>query len=413
MPADGTSWKRGDNLNETNTTSSSMPSTLVLRSTISTKATILPTEVQADVQRVICEYELKNLRNNWTDLDAKSRTKRDVFGASADSVGMESKFGKSNNIWDDMNDEKDETFDDYAEAFVDAPKQMQRSKRNVNNATLSGDSGNSGSNNRGTSGTGRISSGSSGTFDRQSGQLPSSDSNDGQRDDDTGVASGVSESSGFSSTSGSGRGPNGGGSGSGRQPPNSQGTGRGCEGSFGIAGGIGAVSGGSGATGGCSGNQGGFGEGAKAHKNKTDTANGNGTVITDGSTSGNLVAEDKNLLNDNLEMIREIVDQPVLSTNIHWGLDADDFVIKKNTLIPGQLYKVEFVAYWQNDGGGERIAGRASEYFLTNTGPYLGSCEISPRNGTELKTLFFLDCKHWKDKVSVKFSFYDFASISC
>ena len=41
-----------------------------------------------------------------------------------------------------------------------------------------------------------------------------------------------------------------------------------------------------------------------------------------------------------------------------------------------------------------------SEYtFTTNQPPYGGSCEISPNNGTSLKTTFQISCRNWSSQV--------------
>ena len=406
VPADGSSWKNFLNLNETNSTATTAPATsltTVLTSTAGSTEITFPSTEKTNLQRVICEAELDTLRKNWTNLDSKLRRKREIFAISEDLTWNNDKTERSLSIWDDINDEKDENFDDKDETFMDEiAHRSQRAKRNIENRTNSSTSSGITANSTDTNDIDGLNSAMGSTLAPISGGSVLSGSGNGQSIDNPDEMTGL-VSDRFPPARGSGRGPNGAGTGSGRGPSNSQGTGRGCEGSSGITGGIGAGSGGSGSTGGCNGNGDGFGAGARAHQNKTKDSQVNGTTGTDGTTSGNLVSDDKTLLQDEVKMIREIINQHVLTKDANVGLDSDELVVKRNTLKPGQLFKVDFVAFWLNDGGRKRIAGRVSQYFLTNTGPYLGNCKISPQVGTELRTIFSLDCSHWKDKVSNEF----------
>lgn len=406
VPANGSSWKNFQKLNETNSTATTITSTSL--TTVSTSAAggteiTLPSTEKTDLQRVICERELDTLKKNWTNFDGKLRRKRDIFDVSENLTWNNAKTERSLSIWDDINDEKDETFDEEGETFMnEIAHRSQRAKRSMENRTNPSTSSDITATNTATNGTNRSISAMGSTLAPNSGGSVPSGTGNGQSSDNPDETTGL-VSDRFPTTSGSRIGPNGVGSGSGRRPSNSQGTGRGCEGSSGIAGGIAAGSGGSGSTGGCNGNGDGFGAGARAHENKTKNSQVNGTTERDGTTSGNLVSEDKTLLQDEVNMIREIINQHVLTKESNAGLDSDELVIRRNTLKPGQLFRVDFTAFWLYDGGGKRIAGRVSQYFLTNTGPYLGTCKISPQAGSELKTIFSLDCSNWKDKVSNEF----------
>lgn len=400
VAADGSDYEKTGGLNGTNTTSTATtkqtsPAT-TMTSTPVVMTTVSPTNYQSGFQ-FFCESEMENLRKNWTGLNQISRKRREIVGKLVDFQTEEYPMERAEITWESIDDEKDETIDESNGIQWHAKQPERRTRREVNNGTVSniGDGSSSGT---GAFGTGGFTSGTGGAVSH-SGGFTHSEAGYGPSDDGTGTTTG-SDSVGFPSTSGSGRGPSGSGSGSVQPPPYSRGTGRGCEGSLGITGGVGLASGGSGGTGGCSGNTDGFGEGAKTHENRTNGSNVNGTTDPSGGSSENLVTEDRVLLQDKLKMVQEIVNQPVSQTDVHWGFDSDEFIIKRNTLIPGQLFKVEFIAFWQDDDSG-RIAGKASQFFLTNTGPFLGNCKIEPAIGIEVKTVFTMLCEHWKDKVSL------------
>ena len=405
VPANGSAWKDSENLNGTNSTaitaSTTIAQTTVVTSTVGDMVTSSPNREEAKLQKVICESDLEMLKRNWTDFETRSRSKRYIFETSENFARKHDLMDRAFRTWDDINDEKDENFDEEEAIIDEMTNSARRAKRNTEQRTDSSTSGGNDANVTAKVRTGGAIDGTNNTLAPISGESSSSATGNGQSSTTLGDTTGLDPAtSGFPLGSGSGRGPNVAGSGSGRGPSNSQGSGRGCEGSLGIAGGAAAGSGGSGAATGCNGNGDGFGKGAQTHRNKTSGSQINGTTETDGSTSGNLVSEDKVLLQGEVKMIREIVNQHILTTDVTARSYSDEFAIKKNTLIPGQLFKVDLIAFWPNDGGRTRIAGRASQYFVTNTGPYLGSCKISPRVGTELKTVFSLDCIHWKDKVS-------------
>jgi len=416
VPADGSAWRGSDHLNETNSTAKSMTAsaTTISPTTISTqsagdKTSVSPRTVETGFQMVICKSELDNLRRNWTNFEVQPRVRRDL---TRDLLMMkDDKRDSASNIWDDVADEKDETFDNDDEAFDFGMSVVHRSKRDVDNRTDSSTVNNTAANstididNTAANSTVEINTTRSGDLAGNNstnstsilGGTGSSGTGSGQGNRNTGDTNGsVSGNSGFPSTSGSGRGQTTAGSGSGQGPSSSRGSGRGCGNSFGLTGAV-VGSGGSGSTSGCSGNGDGFGDGARAHQNRTNGAQVNGTKKTDGSTSGNLVSADSTLLKDEIKLIKEIFSNNVLTKNAGPELNSNELLIRKNTMIPGQLYKVELLAFWPNDNGRGRIAGRVSQYFFTNTGPFLGSCAISPRTGIEIKTVFSLECSHWKD----------------
>ena len=417
VPADGSAWRGSDHLNETNSTARSIiaSATTVPPTTISTQSVITSVRPRIDetgFQMVICKSELDMLRRNWTNFEVRPRVRRDL---ARDLLLMKGyKKDSASNIWDDIDDEKDESLENDDEALDYGMSVVHRSKRDVNNSTDLSTTNNTADNS--TDEVDNAADNSTIAIDTtQSSDLAGNNSTSilggtgfsgtgsGQGNRNTGDTNGsVSGNSGFPSTSGSGRGQTTGGSGSGQGPSSSRGSGRGCDDSFGLTGAV-AGSGGSGTTGGCSGNGDGFGDGARAHQNRTNGAQVNGTKKTDGSTSGNLVSADSTLLQDEIKLIKEIFSNNVLTKNAGPELDFNELLIKKNTMIPGQLYKVEFLAFWPNDSGRGRVAGRVSQYFLTNTGPFQGSCGISPLTGVEIRTVFSLECSHWKDTVSKKF----------
>ena len=419
VPADGSAWRGSDHLNETNSTAKSMTAsaTTISPTTISTqsvgyKTSVSPRTVEIGFQMVICKSELDNLRRNWTNFEVQPRVRRDL---TRDLLMMkDGKRDSASNIWDDVADERDETFDNDDEAFDYGMSVVHRNKRDVDNRTDSSTANNTVANstididNTAANSTVEINTTRSGDLAGNNstnstsilGGTGSSGTGSGQGNRNTGDTNGsVSGNSGFPSTSGSGRGQTTAGSGSGQGPSSSRGSGRGCGNSFGLTGAV-VGSGGSGSTSGCSGNGDGFGDGARAHQNRTNGAQVNGTKKTDGSTSGNLVSADSTLLKDEIKLIKEIFSNNVLTKTAGPELNSNELLIRKNTMIPGQLYKVELLAFWPNDNGRGRIAGRVSQYFFTNTGPFLGSCAISPRTGIEIKTVFSLECSHWKDTVS-------------
>ncbi|XP_065052790.1 polycystin-1-like protein 1 isoform X2 [Rhopilema esculentum] len=389
IPADGKAWDSQGNLNETNsTTTATIPTTSSTPLTTVTKAiTTKPTEKTqgADFQRLICEMDLNNIRINSTSLVRISRKRREVLEElnimTKQGTLRKSDQGHTEN-WDDFDFDSDNdivTDDLFLKDNNEVPaasRFTKRVKRNTdrNNVTFQSSA----------SGQGGPMPGRNFPSNPRSGLTYSSGTGAVQSDDDTSSSGG----SGFPQASGSGRGNTGGGTGSGR--PNSLGSGRGCEGSVGVAGGRGAGSG-SGTVGGCSG---GYGEGAKANQNKTGGTNSteNGDKTT--GTSGDLISKSlEEQLEGKLNTIREIMHPTEVDTHSR----LQQLILTKGSLVPGQLYMVEFIAVWQS-GAHERIAGEAKSYFLTNTGPFLGSCHVTPQTGVEAKTTFTLHCQHWKDK---------------
>ena len=271
-------------------------------------------------------------------------------------------------------DARSETVDRVSEIME------RRGRRSADSGT--GDT--SGNTNSGSSGA---SSGANDrSLDRSQGLIRSASSNGEGSTSKAMTAGPISGNLDSSSRSGSGRDPSSSHPESDGQSLSSSGVDRGCEGA---ASGVGR---------GCTVDNAGFGEGSRNHIFSNTTTWAFSPPRKSDKANGNLVSADSYWLESKLKMIREIVDLRVITTGLRWGLNSDEFLIKKNTLIPGQLYKVEFTAFWQNNSN-ERVAGKASQYFLTNTGPFQGSCAISPLIGTEVNSVFQLYCKHWRDKV--------------
>ena len=413
IPADGSVWKETDPYkNSTNTTTTQTPTTLettTLSPTTSELTTTKANTAEADFQKLICEADLIALKKNATGLLSKSRKRRNVDHERDEDPGLESVESEQES---DSNDLKWDLGDSESKDGEQDDLFQERHKRYISSDGSSDPNGGFGIGS--PSGAGRpnadddaagsaVSRNSSGRVLRFAGGVGSGQSNSMAR---IGAADafggsgfpGANRPDSAGSISGSGRGPTATGTGSGRPQSNSGGSGRGCEGSSGMGGGRGIGSG-SGVRPGCSGSGSGFGEGAKNHANKTGGSTNNGTTDKTGGNSGNLIHINRGKkLKAKSEMIREVMHIVDLNTVLHSGAKSKNFMVGKDSLVPGQLYMVEFTAKWDN-GGETRVAGNAKSFFFTNTGPYQGSCKVQPPIGREISTNFFLSCDHWKDKV--------------
>ncbi len=189
--------------------------------------------------------------------------------------------------------------------------------------------------------------------------------------------------------------------------PGTGGSGGGCGYGSGFKGTRASGSGTGGSSAGCNGNKDKFGEGAKNQKNKTGESgngsggsNGGGGGDGSGSSSQNWkINQRDNYLREKLGNIRQIMHPASIAKDKAIGSTTKDFTMKPDAIVPGQYYMVQLLAYWQT-GSGKRLAGQAKTYFNTNTGPFLGSCQVLPNSGYEINTVFSLKCDHWKDQVS-------------
>ena len=80
------------------------------------------------------------------------------------------------------------------------------------------------------------------------------------------------------------------------------------------------------------------------------------------------------------------------------GFDKNDLVIKANSLVPGQQYMVELTTYRHSESN-KTVSGISRLYFVTNTGPWKGTCKVIPQSGYEIDTIFRFKCENWKDMV--------------
>ena len=414
IPPNGSAWKETNRLtNSTNTTTTQTPTTLETTTLSPTTTGITTTKANtaaADFQKLICEADLKAFKKNATGLLSKSRKRRNVDLERDEDLGLESveseHESESDNLKWDLGDSESE-HDGQDELVHERYKRYISSdgSSNPNGGYGIGSPSGAGHPNAGDDTAGSaVSRNSSGRVLRFSGGVGSGQSNSMAR---IGAADafggsgfpGANRPDSAGSIGGSGRGPTATGTGSGRPQSNSGGSGRGCEGSSGVGGGRGIGSG-SGARPGCSGSGSGFGEGAKNHANKTGGSTNNGTTDKTGGNIGNLIHKNRGKeLKAKSEMIREVMHIVDLNTILHSGAKSKNFLVRKDSLVPGQLYMVEFTAKWDNSGE-TRIAGNAKSFFFTNTGPYQGSCKVEPPIGREISTNFFLSCDHWKDQVN-------------
>eukprot|EP00794_Sanderia_malayensis_P003607 gene3607-4116_t len=395
--ADGSAWHEGHNANHTNTTSTTITnitSSIIPRTTHVT-TTILPvtegggesTGVASDSRRIICAEELAKWRKNFTDLlfptsnntaRRSGRKRRSLFidDALDDETGKEGSneisVGDKQLFQPDLHENKDDLGGIVEEFLIDENTEINmRLRRSIqedapppldlqvtNASALSSN-------------------------ETETGFVTGITGEGGSDSTSTSTGSASSGPRGFAAFSGFGAG-----TGSGIVSPGVIGSGSGCDYGTGLGRGFQTGSGSFGTGSGCSGNEDKFGEGAK-NKNQTDVSGGGSDEKTQ--------KMDK-YLKEKLTTFRQVMHPAkIKKQQTQSGFTSKNFKIKKDTLVPGQLYMVQLTAFWKT-GSEKRLAGQTKNFFTTNTGPFLGSCVVYPKFGYELHTGFSLRCTHWKDK---------------
>ncbi|GAB1601011.1 polycystic kidney disease protein 1-like 1 [Argonauta hians] len=79
-------------------------------------------------------------------------------------------------------------------------------------------------------------------------------------------------------------------------------------------------------------------------------------------------------------------------------LSGQSLVIKPGVLSQGRDYLISVNVYKKDNDSHKGVFGIAAAHFHINESPYLGSCNIKPIKGTEMKTSFSAFCYEWKDE---------------
>ncbi|XP_033639226.1 uncharacterized protein LOC117299811 [Asterias rubens] len=112
---------------------------------------------------------------------------------------------------------------------------------------------------------------------------------------------------------------------------------------------------------------------------------------------GDEVRVDEEFIIINDHIVSKSLQQRVLSSgDTTTGLNGRALTLREGVLQESRTYAIVVQAH-SHENGITRI-GEAHQYTLVNTGPRAGLCSITPGDGTEMETVFTIQCLGWQDQ---------------